>query len=181
MAEINTSAGADRHKGFACSKKLSTRVDLTPMVDLGFLLITFFIFTYHMSMPKAMDLYMPTEKGDSSTIGESTALTVLTGNDNKIFYYHGSFNLAMQNGLYGYSNYSLRDGIGDIIRAKQIALDNKKLGDRKELMVIIKPSEDTKYENVINILDEMLINEVPHYAIVNISEAEKLVIANKKN
>lgn len=180
MAEIITSAGADRHKGFACSKKLSTRVDLTPMVDLGFLLITFFIFTYHMSTPKTMDLFMPTEKGDSSNVGETTALTVLTGDNNTIFYYHGSFDEAMKNGLYGFTNYSLRDGIGDIIRAKQVALDKIKPGLRKDMMLIIKPAEATSYENVVNMLDEVMINAVSHYAIVDIGPAERDVMANKR-
>jgi biopolymer transport protein ExbD len=179
MAELNINTGSDRHKGFACSKKLSTRVDLTPMVDLGFLLITFFIFTYQMSKPKTMALYLPTEKGDSSQTGESTALTVLAGDNNKIFYYHGSLSRAMQSGLYGFTNYSLRDGIGNIIRAKQIALDNMKPGYRKEMMLIIKPAEDSKYENVINILDEVLINDVLHYAIEDITKEDKTAMTTK--
>ena len=181
MAEINSSAGADRHKGFVCSKKLSTHVDLTPMVDLGFLLITFFIFTTKMSELKVMDLYMPTEKGDSSTIGESTVLTLVPGDHNKIFYYHGSLKVALQKSLFGFTNYSLRDGVGDIIRAKQLAMDKNKPGFRSELMLIIKPAEDSKYENVINLLDEVLINAVPHYAIVDISSEEKQAMSIKKN
>ena len=179
MAELNVSTGNDRYKGFACSKKLSTRVDLTPMVDLGFLLITFFIFTYHMSTPKSMNLVMPTEKGDSSTIGESTSLTILTGRNNNVFYYHGSYNQAMKNGLYGFTNYSLRNGIGDIIRAKQIQLDREKPGKRKELMLIIKPDEGSTYENVVNMLDEVMINNVARYAIVDISRVERDIIADR--
>lgn len=181
MAEVNDSAGADRHKGFACSKKLSTRVDLTPMVDLGFLLITFFIFTYHMSKPQVMDLYMPTEKGDSSTVGESTALTIIPGNANKIFYYHGSLNIALQKNLFGFTNYSFRGGIGDIIREKQWEMDKTKPGFRSELMLIIKPAEDSRYENLVNVLDEVMINAVPHYAIVDLSGAEKIAISMAKN
>jgi biopolymer transport protein ExbD len=179
MAEVNSSAGADRHQGSVRCKKLSTRVDLTPMVDLGFLLITFFIFTYHISTPQALDLVMPTEKGDSLNIGESTALTIVAADNNKLFYYHGSLEEALQKGLFGFTNYSLYDGVGNIIRAKQIALDKIKPDYRNDLMLVIKPAENARYENLVNILDEVLINDVAHYAIVDItSEEEKVIVEN---
>jgi len=177
MAEVNSSAGADRHKGNTSSKKLSTRVDLTPMVDLGFLLITFFIFTYNMSKPKTMKLIMPAD-GSGTVIGESSALTVIPSGNDKIFYYHGTLVNALKLGLFGVTNYSFK-GLGDIIRAKQHAMDKLKPGMRKDLMLIIKPAEETKYENVINILDEVLINNIPHYAIVDVSSDEKVAMANK--
>ena len=107
MAELDIHS--DKRKGFSSPKKLSTRVDLTPMVDLGFLLITFFIFTYHISKPQALNLAMPTEKGDSSTVGESTALTIIPASGNKVFYYHGSLKDALSTGSYGYTNYSLQE------------------------------------------------------------------------
>jgi hypothetical protein len=133
-----------------------------------------------MSTPKAMKLTMPTEKGDSSNIAESTALTILASANNEVFYYHGSLQIALQKGLFGVTNYSLRNGIGNIIRAKQLALDKIKPDLRKDFMLIIKPAEDSKYENVINILDEALINNVPHYAIVDISE-EEIAAMRRKN
>ena len=179
MAEVNISTGSDRHRGFACSKKLSTRVDLTPMVDLGFLLITFFIFTYQMSKPSAMKLIMPAE-GASSQVGESAALTVIASASNTIFYYHGSLTNALRNGSYGYTNYSPRAGLGDIIRMKQLAMDRVKPGNRKELMLIIKPAEGSKFENIINALDEVLINDVSHYAIVDINPDEEMALLEKK-
>ncbi len=126
-----------------------------------------------MSEPKAMSLYMPTDKGDSSTIGESTSLTILTSGKNKVFYYHGSLGIALQKGQFGVTNFSLHNGIGNIIRAKQISLDKHKPGRRKDLMLLIKPSKESKYEHIINILDEVLINVVPHYAIMDISEEEQ--------
>ena len=176
MAEMDSTSGHDRQKGFAHPKKLSTRVDLTPMVDLGFLLITFFIFTYHISSPKVMGLKMPADKGDSSTIGESNALTIVTSDNEKVFYYHGSLQPAMQNNRYGYTNYSVLNGIGEIIRAKQIALEKLRPGSRNELMILIKSAVNTRYENVVNLLDEMVINDVKRYAIMDLLASEQIAM-----
>ena len=94
MASLDTgdSGGHKKGPGVKKAKKLSTRVDMTPMVDLGFLLITFFIFTATMNEPTTMDLNMPkdTEKEDEQTkTKQSGALTVMLGKNNVIYYYEG--------------------------------------------------------------------------------------------
>jgi biopolymer transport protein ExbD len=87
MAEINTSAKNNSKNSFSKStNRRSTRVDLTPMVDLGFLLITFFVFTTAMSTPKVMDLNEPRDKPKPTR--DSGVMTILIGKDHQLFYYY---------------------------------------------------------------------------------------------
>src|ERR1700712_5448214 len=94
MAEMDTSGGGGHKKGPGVkkSKKLSTRVDLTPMVYLGFLLISFFIFTTTLSQPTALKLNLPkdTDKPEEQTKTKASgALTIMLGKDRQLFYYEG--------------------------------------------------------------------------------------------
>src|SRR5258708_29347517 len=92
MAEINTpAAGHKKGPGVKKGKKLSTRVDLTPMVDLGFLLITFFIFTTTMTRPTALHLNLPKDVPDDQRqpAKESQVITLLLGKNDKVYYYEG--------------------------------------------------------------------------------------------
>ncbi len=171
MAEMNTSGGGGGHKkgpGVKKSKKLSTRVDLTPMVDLGFLLITFFIFTTTMSQPTAMKLFLPKDtdkQEEQNKIKQSGALTILLGKNNNVFYYEGELDpIAASN--FKSSNFK---EIRDVIIRKKQAVDTN-------LVVVIKPADECNYKNVIDILDEMSINVVKRYALVDISDVEDKLI-----
>src|SRR5215203_791591 len=96
MASIDEGGGGGHKKGPGVkkAKKLSTRIDLTPMVDLGFLLITFFMYTTTLAKPKTMEINMPykdekmTEE-QKSKVKESTALTVLLSKDHQLYLYEG--------------------------------------------------------------------------------------------
>jgi len=163
MAEMDTSGGGGHKKGPGVkkSKKLSTRVDLTPMVDLGFLLITFFIFTTTMSSPTAMKLNLPkdTDKPDEQNkLKESAALTVMPSKQNMVYYYEGLDPSKL--------NQTTFKGVRDII------LDKKRRTDPKDFMVIIKPTQDATYKNTVDMLDEMKIDDVKRYALVDITPDE---------
>ena len=170
MAEMDTSGGGGHKKGPGVkkSKKLSTRVDLTPMVDLGFLLITFFIFTTTMSQPTGMKLNLPkdTDKPEEQNkVKESGVLTLLLGKNDQVYYYEGT--LAPDASNFKSSNFKeIRNEI----------LSKKKSTDPKDFVVVIKPDKDCSYKNVVDMLDEMLINDVKRYATVEISDVEYQLI-----
>ena len=179
MAELNTPAGSTSNKrgGRRC-KKLSTRVDMTPMVDLGFLLITFFVFTTTMSRPKELQVIKPAD-GDSTKTGANATLTLVALANNKIFYYNGEFSEALRNGSFGTASLGAHGGVGDIIRDKQAAMDRYYKGGRKEMMLLIKPSPEASYGNVVSLLDETLINDIKRYALVDLTPEEKSGISSK--
>ena len=182
MAELDTSSGGGHKKGPGVKKgkKLSTRVDLTPMVDLGFLLITFFIFTTTMSQPTAMKLILPDDKvkpEEQNKAKESGALTILMGDDNHIYYYEGQLKPDASNFLS--ASYNGENSIREIIMKKKLqvrSIARDPSDPEKDLVIVIKPSSKCNYKNVIDILDEMSINVVKKYALVDIFDIEEQLV-----
>ncbi len=162
---MDTSGGGHKKgPGVKKAKKASTRVDLTPMVDLGFLLITFFIFTTTISQPTTMKLNLPkdTDKPEEQNkLKESGALTLLLGKNDNVYYYEGILDPTASN-LKNTTMKKIRDEI----------LSKKRSTPPDDLMVVIKPGNESTYKDVVNALDEMTINDIKRYALVDISEVE---------
>lgn len=156
----------------------SLRIDMTPMVDLGFLLITFFIFTTTMSEKKAMRLYMPADKGVLSPAPESKVLTILLSSDNTVYAYEGKFEDALKHNSILQATYDVSDGIGKLIRDKQKRLEINKKEGRNDLIFLIKPTKQSTYRNVVDALDEATINDVKKYMVVEPS-AEEIIQCSK--
>jgi len=174
MAQLQLQPATTGKKNRA--RKAQLKIDMTPMVDLGFLLISFFIFTTSMSEPAVTRLNMPAD-GMPSTLSEDAALTVLLAGKDSIYYYHGKWeNAAKQNGI-KFTSYEVKKGIGSIIREMQKRMGKK----RNDLMLLIKPSETSSYNNLMNALDEMIINNVTRYAIVDVTVQEKNFIQKRMN
>ena len=177
MAEMDTSSGGGHKKGPGVKKgkKLSTRVDLTPMVDLGFLLITFFIFTTTMSQATAMKLNLPKDADnpeDQNKAKQTGVITLLLGKDNNVFYYEGELDNSASN----FKSSSFKE-------IREVLINKKNsVADLKDFVVIIKPSEECNYKNVVDILDEMTINVCTRYALVDILPIEtQLIKASEAN
>lgn len=174
MAELDTSQGKGKKgKKKHRTKKSSTRVDLTPMVDLGFLLVTFFMLTTTFSKPQTMEINMPVKpKGDEKVtdapaLKASKALTIIVGAENKLFWYMGIPN--KDDNVPALSNFS-KDGIRKVILEKNATI--------KDMVVLIKPSDESNYKNVVDILDEMNITNVKRYALVDITPVDLDLIKN---
>lgn len=173
MAELNTGGGGGGHKGGKVrSKKQSTRVDLTAMVDLAFLLITFFMLTTTLAKPQAMDMFMPDKdpkKEDQIKIADNRSLNLLLGSNNKIEYYMGQAeNPLSPPTVVGYGKNGIRKVL--LEQSKKVIAET---GDpAKGIIVLIKPSDKSNYRNLVDILDEMKITDIKQYAIGDIAQAE---------
>lgn len=214
MASIDSGGGDGGHKkgpGVKKAKKLSTRVDMTPMVDLGFLLITFFVFTATLNEPTALDLNVPKDVEDKTKqteVKESAVLSIILGKKDQVYYYEGKLEADASN--FKTTTYK---GIRDVIinkkkevrenfnpatvnaeaceKEKQAAKEDgdpnwEKACQDIDFMVIIKPDAEATYKNTVDILDEMVINRVKRYALVKPFEDEIKVVkatetANKVN
>lgn len=159
------------------AKKQSTRVDMTPLADLGFLLITFFMFTTTFSKPNVMGLNMPPKTPpdvpiDRPEVVLSNSLTFILGKDD-VLYWHQQDQPGLNRETLNVTDYS-REGIRKtILEAKQRAQD------LNFFTIIIKPTDDATYENLVNTLDEMEITESTKYGIVDITPWELAIYEEK--
>jgi biopolymer transport protein ExbD len=172
MAELNTGDGGGGKGGKVRSKKQNSKVDLTAMVDLAFLLITFFMLTTTLSKPQSMSLGLPDKDPEDKTppvkVDENRTMTIMLGENNKIIRYVGLLATPVAGGTPKDFTYG-KDGIrAELLSRKKSVLEySTAKGKPKDgIIVIIKPTKKSNYRNLVDILDEMVIAGVETYAIV---------------
>jgi biopolymer transport protein ExbD len=184
MAELDSGEGGGGHgkkRGGVRAKKMSTKIDMTPMVDLAFLLVTFFMMTTTFNKPNAMEVVMP-EKikepiKDSTVVPRSEALTILIAQKNRVFYYSYPADETQSPQVIqsDYSSTGLRKVLLDFdtkVKNEQRAKGKKVSGP----VVLIKPIDESEYGHVVDVLDEMKITNTARYAIVEITPEEREMI-----
>jgi biopolymer transport protein ExbD len=145
-------------------KKMSTRVDMTPMVDLGFLLITFFMLTTTFSKPQTMEINLPVKpKGEvteeqENALKASKAFNIIVDGENRLFWYLGLPHEPLE--PLTETNYTA-DGIRKVLLGKNSTI--------QDMVVLIKATDAAVYKNVVDILDEMNISNIKRYALIDIS------------
>lgn len=136
------------------------RVDLTPMVDLGFLLITFFILATALSQPTIVRLIMPEDTNVKTSVKENAVLTLMLTRNDSIAWYEGGIPKTKLTGHCTFSN------LRSVIQQKQKKVATI-LGDRTETVIVIYPGDQSTYKNFVDALDEIQINDVRHYYVMN--------------
>lgn len=208
MAQIDT-GGSEGHGKHAKkrAKKLSTRIDMTPMVDLAFLLLTFFVLTSTFSKPKVLRMIFPEKKENPEQKDQvvKDGLTLIVDKDNKLYHYSGNLNDVKDLEITDYS----KDGLRKILKERNRKLLNElariqkesdngpkndtaferkiaeqldKAQENSRFVVLVKHTEEASYKNMIDVVDEFLIAQVGKYFVVDdpLTDKEKQLVAKIK-
>lgn len=171
MAEIQEKADSGKG-GKKRAKKMSVHLDMTPMVDLAFLLLTFFMLTTTFNKPQTMEINMPVDpenEDDQIALKASNALTIILGKGDDVYYYYG---LAADNPTVEETDYSA-NGIRKVLTSPRVKSNEK-------MTVMIKPMEASRYKNVVDILDEIKITDTRKYALVEFSDADTELLSQQQ-
>jgi biopolymer transport protein ExbD len=209
MAEIIANEGGGKKKGKKRAKKHPTHIDMTPMVDLACLLLTFFMLTAAFSKPKVMEIVMPEkDKKDKGTeIPKSRAVNIILDGNDKVYFYNGIADPSKPPlPTLVETDYS-KDGIRKMLLNRNKDLFQKmedlsaqvskgkinisrdsllkslralRTEDKAGPIVLIKCTDKVKYKNLVDVIDEMAITNVARYAIVDLNIFEKRLLAKKK-
>ena len=203
MAEIIQNEGAK--KGKRRFKRHSQFIDMTPMVDLACLLLTFFMLTTIFVKPKVMEIAIPNGVGSNSIPGNRT-INIIVDENNKVYWYNGNANtkkgplptlVASSFGSNGIRKMLLnrnRELFVKVDEINQLASGNNekanenlkkqvlnlKREDNNGPIVLIKASEKATYGNMVDVIDEMTVCNIARYAIVDLSPEEKSMLETAK-
>ncbi|MBN1415327.1 MAG: biopolymer transporter ExbD [Bacteroidales bacterium] len=210
MAEIIANEGGGKHKGKKRAKKFSTAIDMTPMVDVMCLLLTFFMLTTAFSKPKIMEIVLPEktkEKPEGTEIPKWRAVNIILDENDRVFYYNGLADPTKPPIPTVYESDWSKDGIrkmllernkvlfkaiedmnNDVITGKQVMpkdtleqrLRNLRRDDSVGPIVLIKATDKVKYKNVVDIMDEMAICNIARYSLVDLNSFEEKLLAKAK-
>jgi len=209
MAEIIANEGGGKKKGKKRAKRFSTAIDMTPMVDVMCLLLTFFMLTTAFSKPKIMEIVLPEPNKDNkgSEIPKSRAVNIILDENDRIFFYNGLADPTKPPIPTVFESDYSANGIrkmlldrnkvlftaiealnNDVLTGKQVmskdTLDQRlkdlRVYDDVGPIVLIKATDKVKYKNMVDIIDEMAICNIARYSLTEMNSFEEKLLAKAK-
>ena len=144
--------GGKKHKK---KRRLRIRIDMTPMVDVAFLLLTFFMLTTYFSKPQTMELNLPADEKAQVEVAESNLLTIRVAADGELFWNTG-MDPAHQI---------------DVKELRKFLVDKNK--ENPKLITLLKIDREGKYSMLIKVMDEIAIAQVTRFSLAPMSEYDK--------
>ncbi len=164
MAEVNANPSHTGSRKAGLVKHRSTKIDMTPMVDLAFLLLTFFILTTTFNKSRVLEVGMPDKQGGSARVSAKNVLNLVLTEDNKIYWWMGISPPVVS------TDYS-RGGVRKVLLEKS--------SDNPRIIVLIKPKDGSRFQNVVDILDEMEITGTQRFALVDFREDDRAMLEDR--
>jgi biopolymer transport protein ExbD len=151
-------------KGKLNRRRISVHIDMTPMVDLAFLLLTFFVMTTTLMKHSVMEIKQPVSDVDDNytPVKPEKVLNLVLAKNNKVYWYMGIS--GSEATITDYSSSGIRK------------LLTKKNAEIKGLYVFIKASDQSRYQNMVDILDEVIIANINNYSLLDLEAEDKKLV-----
>jgi biopolymer transport protein ExbD len=150
--------GKKRKKG----RRLGIRIDMTPLVDVAFLLLTFFMFTTSMSRPQTMEINLPPDKDVKVEVAESNLMTLRVNDRAEVFW---------SMGIESPKRIDQKD--------LRVFLRDRLAGNPK-LIVVLKIDRAGKYSTMVNLIDELNLSQITRFSLAPMLDKDKELVANVK-
>ncbi|MBX0331945.1 biopolymer transporter ExbD [Pontibacter sp. HSC-14F20] len=143
-------------------------LDMTPMVDLASLLLTFFILTTTFARLQTMEINMPTAQGPNTPIPGKNALNIVLDEADKVYYFFG---YPGDDPEVKQTDFSAT-GIRQVLLAERVKRN-------PDIVVLVKATESSRFKNLVDALDELKITGTRKYAMVELREEDKQLLATR--
>jgi biopolymer transport protein ExbD len=144
--------GGKKHKK---KRRLRIRIDMTPMVDVAFLLLTFFMLTTYFSKPQTMELNLPADEKAQVEVAESNLMTLRVAPDGEIFW---------NTGMEPANRIEVKD-------LRKFLVDKNK--ENPKLITLLKIDREGKYRMLVKVMDEIAIAQVQRFSLAPMTEYDR--------
>ena len=161
MAGADVAESKSHSKGKKKKKRAGVRIDMTPMVDVAMLLLTFFMLTTVFNKPQTMELNLPPDSKVQVEVAATTLLTVRVAPNMEIYWNMGNEPTALKK-----------------ITIKELRpLLKEKLRNIPKLITLVQIDRDAKYNDMVDIIDELNLAEITRFSIAPLKDTDKKLIA----